>query len=288
MLDRMVSTGNRMLLSIVFNEYFMARIRILSVLFSHASNKSLSDQQTSDIARFPGTNPCLLSAENLQGQEHLLQQQALSKQFQHVLQDPTLQEKIGLVAINECHLVAQWSEFRHQFARLRHLRLVYIQFHVVHQAVQFFQSELLQLCQNNRQSTDEINLSVINSTIQPFHSRVSEVDKDIRFEESMKPNSKIRIMVATTSLGMGINIPDVERTVVWQLPIEGGDIADVWQRCGRGGRGPGRKSHALILLPYWAFDSEGYEKKLFKILNHQRNKDLSKDRDIKPVSYPSL
>ncbi|EEH06948.1 ATP-dependent DNA helicase [Histoplasma capsulatum G186AR] len=328
----------------------------------------LGDQQTDDIAQFPSTNPCLISASNLQGEEHLLKriqqceythillspEQALSKQFQCILQDPTLQEKIGLVAIDECHLITQWSGFRGQFARLGHLRLllredivwfgcsatlsskdediilqnagfrsvgdnprqtqiirtsinrpdIFIGIHPiprgklasydmlyfllneavdtdgkiipqsilktivfidsivkVHQAVQFFRSMLLQLCQNNSQNTDDIDTSFINDTIQLFHSRVSEVDKNNRFKEFMEPTSKIRIMVATTSLGMGINIPDVERTVVWGFPIEGGDIADVWQRCGRGGRRPGRKSHALIFLPYWAFDSEGYEKK---------------------------
>ncbi|EDN07265.1 predicted protein [Histoplasma mississippiense (nom. inval.)] len=258
----------------------------------------LGDQQTRDIARFPGANPCLVSADNLQGQEDLLKriqqgeythillspEQALCKRFQHVLQDPTLQEKIGLVAIDECHLVTQWSQFRSQFARLGHLRLllredivwfgcsatlsskaediilqeagfrsigvnprqtqvirtsinrpdifigvhpiprgklvsydmlyfllneaidtdgkiipqhilktiVFIDSHVkVQQAVQYFRSILLQICQNNRQNVNNTDTSFINDTIQHFTSRVSEVDQNIRFEEFMKPKSMV-------------------------------------------------------------------------------------------------
>ena len=64
-------------------------------------------------------------------------------------------------------------------------------------------------------------------------------------------------MFATTSLGMGINIPDIKRVVCWRFPITI-SIADMWQRTGRGGRSAGARSSAYIFLPYWAFDTKGY------------------------------
>lgn len=51
---------------------------------------------------------------------------------------------------------------------------------------------------------------------------------------------------------MGVNIADVERVVIWRIPITK-SIADIWQRVGRGGRGEGRTSTAYIMLPYWLF-----------------------------------
>ncbi|KAK0123605.1 hypothetical protein ONS96_010580 [Cadophora gregata f. sp. sojae] len=70
-------------------------------------------------------------------------------------------------------------------------------------------------------------------------------------------------MVATTALGMGMNVPDVTRVCQQKLPI--GDTfqdtaPEVWQRLGRGGRGFGRSSVGYIFLPYWYFDHLGMDK----------------------------
>ncbi|EDN08358.1 predicted protein [Histoplasma mississippiense (nom. inval.)] len=185
----------------------------------------LGDQQTRDIARFPGANPCLVSADNLQGQEDLLKriqqgdythillspEQALCKRFQHVLQDPTLQEKIGLVAIDECHLVTQWSQFRSQFARLGHLRLLLREDIVWFGCSATLSSKAEDIILQeagfrsigvNPRQTQVIRTSInrpdifigvhpIPRDIQHFTSRVSEVDQNIRFEEFMKPKSMV-------------------------------------------------------------------------------------------------
>jgi hypothetical protein len=104
----------------------------------------------------------------------------------------------------------------------------------------------------------------VQNVISTFTARVSKYDQDVRFNEFEKPSSKIRIMVATTSLGMDINIPDIERILNWNFPIDD-DVSDVWQRLGRGGRGPGRTSQGYLLLPYWVFDSEGTERPAIKV-----------------------
>ncbi len=69
----------------------------------------------------------------------------------------------------------------------------------------------------------------------------------------------MRICVATTSMGMGINIADIDRVIIWKLPI-GLDPSELWQRAGRGGRGEGRTSIVHVFVPYWVFDLEGVYK----------------------------
>jgi len=89
----------------------------------------------------------------------------------------------------------------------------------------------------------------VTEVIRPFFSRSAEYDKDRSFAEFKEPGSKTRIMIATTSLGMGVNIMDIEYVICWRFPI-GFDIADIYQKAGRGGRGPGRTSTVILYLDY--------------------------------------
>jgi superfamily II DNA helicase RecQ len=50
-------------------------------------------------------------------------EQASSKQFRQTLRNPELVAQIGLVAIDECHLVKQWKDFRPAFASIGELRM---------------------------------------------------------------------------------------------------------------------------------------------------------------------
>jgi superfamily II DNA helicase RecQ len=55
--------------------------------------------------------------------------------------------------------------------------------------------------------------------------------------------------MATILLGMGMNIQDVKRVIVWNFPCRR-EPADVWQRVGRGGHGEGHINIAYIFLLY--------------------------------------
>ncbi|KAE9961472.1 hypothetical protein EG328_002905 [Venturia inaequalis] len=99
----------------------------------------------------------------------------------------------------------------------------------------------------------------VYNIIETYTAYVAEHDRNRRYDRFKQPGSDIRIIFATTSLGMGINVPDVARVCLWNFPI-GKDLGDFWQRVGRGGRGKDMKSTAYIFLPYWAFDSEGKSK----------------------------
>ena len=94
------------------------------------------------------------------------------------------------------------------------------------------------------------------SIVETFHADIAKYDQDLRYAEFLKEKSKIRIIVATTSLGIGVNVPDVAVIVNWKFPIDS-EVREIWQRAGRGGRKEGMVSHAYFFFPYWAFDSEG-------------------------------
>lgn len=98
----------------------------------------LGDEQLEDIRRLHGARPCLIDAKNKAAEKQLLAkvgdgqythvllgpEQASSRSFRKALKNPELQARIGLVAIDECHLVLQWEEFRPAFTLLGELRSI--------------------------------------------------------------------------------------------------------------------------------------------------------------------
>jgi superfamily II DNA helicase RecQ len=341
----------------------------------------LGDEQLQDIKKLPGAKPCLVNAETKKVDPLLIKrikhgefthvllgpEQASSDSFRDALKSQQLQSKIGLVAIDECHLIKQWKEFRDKFTMLGELRSI-LRDHVVWFAcTATLDSEAEKLVLKNagfrpigtgpfhteivRTSIDRLDLSfcvspiprggltsykslyflletersteeapsdlqISSQTATPQHipktilfvdshtkiaaaaqylrsaliamtaelplgqrfvagrdnpaldvfnivsiftARVSTHDQNKRYNEFLKPDSLIRIMVATTTLGTGVNVPDVARVVIWQFPL-GMDLAEIWQRAGRGGRAVGMRSTAYLFLPFWAFDDQGCNK----------------------------
>ena len=363
----------------------------------------LGDEQFQDIKKLDGARPCLVTAESKKSEKDLVSrikrgefthillgpEQASSKTFRQALKSPELQRMVGLVAIDECHLIKQWQDFRDKFTMLGELRLI-LRDHVVwfgctatldaiaEQLVlksagfraigeNSYQTEVV------RTSIDRLDLSIsvcpiprrqltsynplyflideainlkdgsanevvvekaptitgvdgvdgaealVNTTIttctpdlipktiifvdshtkiagmtqflrtalvaktasfpsgqkyvaggdnpsldvlhivQTFTSHVSIHDQNKRYREFLKSDSNIRIMVATTTLGTGVNVHDVSQIINWQFPL-GMDLSEIWQRVGRGGRGDGMTSKAYVFLPFWAFDNQGRDK----------------------------
>jgi hypothetical protein len=331
----------------------------------------LGDEQKEEIRRFACASPCLLTKQTksqfknlwacmIRGEfTHILlgPEQATAKAFRSVLKHQQFQLRVGLVAIDECHLVDQWSSFRPEFTMLGQLRtflrkdivwfgcsgtldaeaekknldcagfrplgtheyqtqvfrtsinrddisicvepiprrklhcydrlhflldeavdataqditperlwktIVFIDGrHKVDRAATYFREVLLSKSSSfpadRRYSRDGEARRCVYDIVETFTAHVSEYDRDRRYQEFKSSTSSIRIMVATTSLGIGVNVPDIERVVVWRFPIDN-SIPELWQRAGRGGRGEGRTSVAYIFLPHWAFDSEGCDR----------------------------
>lgn len=332
----------------------------------------LGEEQTDDIRLIPGMNPCVITRDTKGDDQELLcritagefthillgPEQASTKEFRAALKTPELQSRIGLVAIDECHLVSEWGDgFRPQFMMLAELRMVLgdgvawfgcsaslpdhaekivlegagfspvglgygktevirtpvdrpdVSFGMysipkgtitlfdrlwflldesvgsgseatpsripktivfiddrakVRAAALFLRNALLRRSEAATIGTGYTaswlsKERCVTNVVEEYTSRVAALDQCQRYREFKSETSCIRIMVATTSLGMGVNVPDVARVVVWGFP-RSDDPSDVWQKLGRGGRGDGRRSMGYIFLPYWAFESEGREK----------------------------
>lgn len=120
-----------------------------------------------------------------------------------------------------------------------------------------FRSILLRQHQySHKQCTDVVRI---------FTSRTPQIDRDSVLSGFRRPDSKIRILVATTAFGMGLDIPDVEVVVQFkaikagrqsqptgtQLEIQNSlstICCDLWQRIGRAARGSSIRGIAYICL----------------------------------------
>jgi len=344
--------------SLIFHAYSILTSKITLQLIPLTK---LGDEQLSDIRRFSGARPCLVNAKTKKEEKHLLRrilagefthillgpEQASTRAFRDVLKSTEFQARIGLVAIDECHLVMEWEKFRPAFTLIGELRTIlhqnivwfgcsatldaagekrvletagfrpignrmyhtevirtsidrpdvalcvipipqgkltcwdalYFLLHsatcdrratpsnipktivfvdgrrLVHEAAAWAVNELQQLSDEYTINSLAEERCVLN-VIRIFTAYVAQYDRDLAYYEFCRPTSKIRIMFATTSLGMGINIPDVARVVTWKVPITA-SLGDLWQRIGRGGRGAGLSSTAYVMLPYYLFDTEG-------------------------------
>ncbi len=78
----------------------------------------------------------------------------------------------------------------------------------------------------------------------PFHSEIGEKIKNFTQEKFM--NGEIRIIVATTAFGMGIDKPNVRFVIHLDLPFS---VEDYYQQTGRAGR-DGGESECILFFNY--------------------------------------
>ncbi|KAK4232675.1 hypothetical protein C8A03DRAFT_39742, partial [Achaetomium macrosporum] len=92
--------------------------------------------------------------------------------------------------------------------------------------------------------------------IRRYDADIRSADKDMIYAEFAKPDTECRIVIATVSLGMGMDLPDVERVVQFGLP-PAPSLSDIWQRFRRAMRKKDGQGTAYLFAPYWAFDRLG-------------------------------
>ena len=121
--------------SLIFHAYSILTGKITLQLIPLTK---LGDEQLCNIRRFTGAMPCLIDAKTKTEEKDMLSkvaagqythvllgpEQASSRSFRQTLKKTDLQARIGLVAINECHLVMQWEKFRPAFTLLGELRTI--------------------------------------------------------------------------------------------------------------------------------------------------------------------
>ena len=77
-----------------------------------------------------------------------------------------------------------------------------------------------------------------------FHRPTPEAQKSIILKDVMQEGGVMRIILATVALGLGVNCPDVDRTVHYGCPET---MEQYYQESGRGGRS-GQQSTSILLF----------------------------------------
>lgn len=102
------------------------------------------------------------------------------------------------------------------------------------------------------------NKALFNQTVEMYTSRTAKWDKDRIVSEFQKEDSHFRIIVATTALGLGVDLPDVDVVIQWGIPPSL-DLCDLWQRWGRCCRAQGRRGIAFLFAPWYYFANSGFD-----------------------------
>lgn len=86
--------------------------------------------------------------------------------------------------------------------------------------------------------------------IAKFHAEVGEITKQLLLTKFRQPNGMVRVMMATSAFGMGVNIQDIHTVVHWGLPR---NYVSYWQEIGRAGRnGLPAEAYLYVGQPNWA------------------------------------
>jgi hypothetical protein len=111
----------------------------------------------------------------------------------------------------------------------------------------------MQACRTWLQNSDKHKYSKkqARETIKVFHRDTAKFDKEAIIAEFQRLGeaSSIRAIFATEALGLGINLPDVRRVILYGLP-KGEEPAIMWQRGGRASR-DGQDGEIILLLDDW-------------------------------------
>ena len=94
-------------------------------------------------------------------------------------------------------------------------------------------------CQSFKECGDVYDLfqhfipSGCNSFVAMFHSKTPQEIKEHVLSDLMSENGRIRLVIATSALGMGVNIPNIKRVIIYGVPE---NMESYLQAIGRGGR----------------------------------------------------
>jgi ATP-dependent helicase YprA (DUF1998 family) len=81
-------------------------------------------------------------------------------------------------------------------------------------------------------------------SIKVYHSDTTKVDQDAMIQELQKPGSqsKLRVLMTTESLALGMDLQDIIQVVIYRFP-KNLEPSTLWQRGGRACRRTKRQGH---------------------------------------------
>ena len=80
-----------------------------------------------------------------------------------------------------------------------------------------------------------------------YHSKTPEEIQMKVLESIVDPSGMVRLVFATSALGMGVNLPNIRRIIHLGIPR---DMEEYLQEVGRGGRDGGRFEALMLYKPY--------------------------------------
>ena len=187
---------------------------------------------------------------------------------------PELVIRIGWIPTNSRQKASALRFIFDEGARTNGRRTVMPQ--AIPKTIVFFDSKrdahaAMQACRNWLQNSDNHKYlkSQARETIKVFHRDTAKFDKEAIIAEFQCPaeHSSIRVIFATEALGLGVNLLDVRRVILYGLP-KGQEPAIMWQRGGRAGR-DGQDGEIILLIDKWV---EGPQITPPQIRNAHRNK----------------
>ena len=131
--------------------------------------------------------------------------------------------------------------------------------------------------QHNKQP-EGANVQHYNYTLQEalgvmkvYHSNTAKADKEAMIRELQKPGpqSKLRVLMATEALALGVDLQDIDQVVIHRFP-KNLQPATLWQRGGRACR-LGQDGKIIILVDQWI--QGGIKKRATKRKIHAKDDD---------------
>jgi superfamily II DNA helicase RecQ len=127
------------------------------------------------------------------------------------------------------------------------------------------QKALLQLRTWLRNKSNSYSAQAVRTIISSYFHNMAEFDKKRVYDEFRKPDSKIRIILSTESLGLGVDISDIYRVVQYSLPLLH-NLGHLQQRWGRSARTTGLLGEAVWLVDAWVFGDRESSTQLSQVM----------------------
>lgn len=97
-----------------------------------------------------------------------------------------------------------------------------------------------------------------DNVVQVYHANIAKSDQDLIYTDFKNPHSVTRIVVATESLGLGVDLDGVQDVIIWGLP-EDLSFTVINQRVGRAARALGEKGRAIWFVQSWCVGPRGHD-----------------------------